>query len=275
MMQSNQIWTHIQSEAQQMVKKEPLLSAYIHQCVLNHSSAANAFAFIFAQKLADDVMPVTKLCQLFETFYQDQPQTLEVVAYDIKAVFDRDPAIHSYLTVLLHLKGFQAIQVHRLAHYLWQSDRRDLALFIQSRNSQVLAVDIHPACSIGKGVMFDHATGIVVGETAVIEDDVSILQSVTLGGTGNQSGDRHPKVRHGVMIGAGAKVLGNIEIGCNSKVGAGSVVLKDVKAHTTVVGVPAKQVGVPKCSEPCRSMQQNVLDDGQAEPTPSPALNVR
>ncbi len=260
-MQSNQVWTLIQSEARQMSQKEPLLSAYIQQCILTHNSAAEAFSFIFAQKLADDVMPVEKLSQLFYAFYQEEPATLDIVCYDIKAVFDRDPAIHSYLTVLLHLKGFQAIQIHRLAHHLWHSDRRELALFIQSKNSQVLSVDIHPACQIGKGVMFDHATGIVVGETAVIEDDVSILQSVTLGGTGNQSGDRHPKVRRGVMIGAGAKVLGNIEIGCNSKVGAGSVVLNHVKPHTTVVGVPAKQVGVPRCSEPCRSMQQNVLDD--------------
>ncbi|WP_143870616.1 serine O-acetyltransferase [Catenovulum sediminis] len=267
-MLSNEVWSVMQNEAKQMAEAEPLLASYIDKCILQHQSMDVAVAFVLAQKLADDVMPQTKLWQLFTEFYQQQTDILEVVAFDIRAVFERDPAIQSYLTVLLHLKGFQAIQVHRLAHHLWNLKRKDLALFIQSRNSQVLAVDIHPACRMGKGVMFDHATGIVVGETAVIEDNVSILQSVTLGGTGNESGDRHPKIRHGVMIGAGAKVLGNIEVGCNSKVGAGSVILKDVHPHTTVVGVPAKQVGIPRCAEPCRSMQQNIFDDSQ-EPEPS------
>ncbi|WP_440903244.1 serine O-acetyltransferase [Catenovulum sp. SX2] len=264
-MLSNQLWSLIRSEARQISQQEPLLSSFIDQCILSHNSLLDAVSFVLAQKLADDVMPQADLIPLFHQFYLTHPDMLEVVAFDIRAVFERDPAINSYLTVLLHLKGFQAIQVHRLAHQLWQQNRRDLALFIQSRCSQVFAVDIHPACRIGKGVMFDHATGIVVGETAVIEDNVSILQSVTLGGTGNESGDRHPKVRHGVMIGAGAKVLGNIEIGCNSKIGAGSVVLKDVAPHTTVVGVPAKQVGVPRCPEPCRSMQQNVFDDSEVD----------
>ena len=255
------IWSQIVTEAKTMQASEPLLSDYFHMCILQHNNLAQACSFVFAQKMASDVMPVDKLEQLFNDFYHAEPDTVETLAFDIQAVFDRDPAIHSFLTVLLNLKGFQAIQIHRLAHYLWQQQRKDLALFIQSRNSQVLTVDIHPACQIGKGVMFDHATGIVVGETAVIEDNVSILQSVTLGGTGNECGDRHPKVRHGVMIGAGAKVLGNIEIGANAKIGAGSVVLKDVKPHTTVVGVPAKQVGVPKCEVPCQSMDQNVWDD--------------
>jgi serine O-acetyltransferase len=153
--------------------------------------------------------------------------------------------------------------VHRLAHYLWHKGRTDLALFIQSRNSEVFSVDIHPAALIGKGVMFDHATGIVIGETAVVEDNVSILQGVTLGGTGNESGDRHPKVREGVMIGSGAKILGNIEIGKGSKVGAGSVVLAPVKACRTVAGVPAKVVGKPSCTMPCDSMDQNVFADSK------------
>ncbi len=264
---SQSIWAKIIAEAKTMQASEPLLSEYIRLCILQHENLTQACSFIFAQKMASDVMPVEKLEQLFSEFYQAEPDTIETLAYDIEAVFERDPAIHSFLTVLLNLKGFQAIQIHRLAHYLWQQDRQDLAVFIQSRNSQVMAVDIHPACQIGKGVMFDHATGIVVGETAVIEDNVSILQSVTLGGTGNESGDRHPKVRHGVMIGAGAKVLGNIEIGANAKIGAGSVVLKDVKPHTTVVGVPAKQVGVPRCQVPCQSMDQNVWDDAESEET--------
>lgn len=260
-MLSNDIWSKIKAEAQTMQASEPLLSDYSRLCILQHNNLTQACGFVFAQKMASDVMPAEKLMQLFAEFYQSEPDTIETLAFDIQAVFERDPAIHSFLTVLLNLKGFQAIQIHRLAHYLWLQDRKDLATFIQSRNSQVMAVDIHPACKIGKGVMFDHATGIVVGETAVIEDNVSILQSVTLGGTGNESGDRHPKVRHGVMIGAGAKVLGNIEIGANAKIGAGSVVLSDVAPHTTVVGVPAKQVGIPRCEVPCQSMQQNVWDD--------------
>jgi serine O-acetyltransferase len=184
------------------------------------------------------------------------------VAHDIKAVKDRDPAADSYLTVILNLKGFHAIQAHRLANCLWQQNRKELARFIQSRTSEVFGVDIHPACKVGHGIMFDHATGIVIGETAVIEDNVSILQSVTLGGTGNEQGDRHPKIRAGVLIGAGAKVLGNIEVGEGARIGANSVVLSAVPAHTTVVGVPAKVVGKPSCPCPAESMNQNFLDDG-------------
>jgi serine O-acetyltransferase len=163
--------------------------------------------------------------------------------------------------VLLNFKGFQAIQVHRLANQLWIHGRKDLALFIQSRNSEVFSVDIHPAAKIGQAVMFDHATGIVVGETAIIHNNVSIMQSVTLGGTGNEAGDRHPKVLEGVMIGAGAKILGNITIGEGAKIGAGSVVLNNVPAHVTVAGIPAKIVGKPSCQKPCETMQQNILED--------------
>ncbi len=220
-------------------------------------------AFILSNKLADGVMPAMTLYELFLTAYAREPQMVCSLANDVKAVFDRDPAVDDHLTILLYFKGFHAIQIHRIAHYLWHHGRRSIALYIQSRNSIVSGVDIHPAACIGQGVMFDHATGIVVGETAVIEDNVSLLQGVTLGGTGKESGDRHPKVRKGVMIGSGAKILGNIDIGEGARVGAGSVVLRDVAAHTTVVGVPAVRVGAPKTQQPCNDMNQNIFDEAE------------
>ena len=256
-----EFWQQLKSEAQNLVTKEPLLASYVHTCILAHHNFETALSFILSNKLADDVMGSLSLREMFEQSYMLHPQIVEAVIGDIQAVFNRDPAVHSYLTVLLNFKGFHAIQVHRLANQLWSASRHDLALFIQSRNSEVFSVDIHPAANIGQGVMFDHATGIVVGETAVIENNVSIMQSVTLGGTGNEAGDRHPKIKEGVMVGAGAKILGNITIGEGAKVGAGSVVLNDVPAHVTVTGIPAKIVGKPTCQKPCETMRQNILED--------------
>jgi|TARA_Y100000031_G_scaffold49601_1_gene56987 serine O-acetyltransferase len=258
---SDELWQQLKSEAQQVIKQEPLLASYVYACVLNHNSLASALSFLLANKLSDDVMPVVTVRELFDDAFAASPEMIEHAACDIKAVYERDAAICSYLPVILYLKGFQSIQVHRLAHFLWISGRKELALFIQSRNSEVFGVDIHPACVIGRGIMLDHATGIVIGETSVIEDNVSILQQVTLGGTGNEQGDRHPKIRSGVLISAGAKVLGNIEIGEGAKIGAGSVVLSDVEAHTTVVGVPARIVGKPISEAPAETMNQNVFDD--------------
>jgi len=255
------IWQRLCDEAMQLSAEEPLLASFTCACVLQHAKIDASLAFILSSKLADKVMPAITLYELFLSIYQELPDTACMAVRDMKAVLNRDPAIDKYLTVLLHLKGFHAIQIHRLAHALWRQNRRSIALYIQSRNSLINGVDIHPAAFIGQGVMFDHATGIVVGETAVIEDNTSILQGVTLGGTGKISGDRHPKVRKNVMIGSGAKILGNIEIGEGAKVGAGSVVLQNVKAHTTVVGVPAVKVGKPKIDNPCQEMNQNVLDD--------------
>jgi len=257
------LWEKLTEEAQLVIQREPLLASYVHACILNHNSLESALSFILANKISDDVMPAITVRELFDHAFNSSPEILQHAASDIRAVFERDAAISSYLPVILYLKGFQAIQAHRLAHFLWTNNRRDLALFIQSRNSEVYSVDIHPACIMGKGIMFDHATGIVIGETSVIEDDVSILQSVTLGGTGNEQGDRHPKIRSGVLISAGAKVLGNIEIGAGAKVGAGSVVLNDVPSHTTVVGVPARVVGKPCSDSPSQTMNQNVLEDEQ------------
>ncbi|MFM1897688.1 MAG: hypothetical protein RLZZ385_2762 [Pseudomonadota bacterium] len=255
------VWEKLTQEAKLVIQREPLLASYVYACVLNHGSLQSALSFILANKLADDVMPAISVRELFDAAFRASPQILDHAASDIRAVYERDAATNAFLPVILYLKGFQSIQVHRLAHFLWQNNRRDLALFMQSRNSEVFGVDIHPACVIGRGIMFDHATGIVIGETSVIEDNVSIMQQVTLGGTGNEQGDRHPKIRSGVLVAAGAKVLGNIVIGEGAKVGAGSVVLSDVAPHTTVVGVPARVVGKPGCEAPSQTMDQNFLAD--------------
>jgi len=259
---SDAFWLALKQEAKSVSLGEPLLSSYLHSCVLSHHNVESALSFILSNKVSDDVMPAITISEIFDEAYLLNPAMVESAILDAQAIVQRDPAVSTFLPVLIHFKGFQALQVHRLAHYLWQKGRKHLALFLQSRNSQVFSVDIHPAAKIGKGVMFDHATGIVIGETAVVEDNVSILQEVTLGGTGNESGDRHPKIGEGVMIGSGAKILGNISIGKGSKVGAGSVVLDNVPACVTVAGVPAKIVGKPDCNMPCDSMQQNVLADG-------------
>lgn len=256
----NGLWQKLRQEAEGVIQREPLLASYVHACVLGHDSLASALSFILANKLSDEVMPAVAMRELFDKAFQDSPEIIKNAACDLVAVRERDAAITSYLPAILYLKGYQSIQVHRLAHFLWGGGRRDLALFIQSRNSEVFSVDIHPACVMGKGIMFDHATGIVIGETSVIHDNVSILQQVTLGGTGNEQGDRHPKIHSGVLIAAGARVLGNIEVGEGAKIGAGSVVLRDVPAHTTVVGVPAQPTGKPCSETPAATMNQDVFD---------------
>lgn len=253
------IWSELQREARDLILREPLLASYVYACILNHNSLDAALSFLLSNKLGDAVMPAMTIRELFELAFADDPEIIISAAHDIQAVHDRDAATNTYLPVILYLKGYHSIQVHRLAHYLWTMNRKDLALYLQSRNSEIFGVDIHPACVMGRGIMFDHATGIVIGETTVIEDDVSIMQSVTLGGTGHEQGDRHPKIRSGVLISTGAKVLGNIEIGTGAKVGAGSVVLTDVAPHTTVVGVPAHPVGKPCKDIPSHTMDHNVF----------------
>ena len=255
-----ELWQKLKSEAQQVVQQEPLLANYVYACVLDHDSLQSALSFILANKLSDEVMPAATMRELFDTAFNESPNIIDDATADIYAVFDRDAAVSTHLAVILYMKGFQSIQVHRLAHFLWGNNRMELALFMQSRNSEVFGVDIHPACKIGSGIMFDHATGIVIGETSVIEDNVSILQQVTLGGTGNEKGDRHPKIRSGVLISAGATVLGNIEIGTGAKIGAGSVVLSDVAPHTTGGGIPAKATGKPCTENPSETMNQSFFD---------------
>ena len=246
-------WHKIQQEAECMAAQEPMLASFFHSTILNHKNLRSALSFQLANKLDSATMPAIALREVIELALRSEPELLTVVAADICAVQERDPAVDLFSTPLLYLKGFHALQGYRVANWLWRQGRRSLALYLQN---QISVVFVHPAARIGKGIMFDHATGIVVGETAVIEDDVSILQSVTLGGTGKESGDRHPKIREGVMIGAGAKVLGNIEVGVGAKIGAGSVVINPVPPHTTVAGVPAKIVGRPECDKPSLDMDQ-------------------
>ena len=253
-----QTWEKIRTEALSLVNEEPMLASFFHSTILNHDSLRSALSFQLANKLASAVMPAIVLREVIETALAAQPDILDAAAADICAVKERDPAVRYYSTPLLYLKGFHALQGYRVAHWLWQQGRHSLAVFLQNQISVVFSVDVHPAAQIGRGIMFDHATSIIIGETAVVEDDVSILQNVTLGGTGKEHGDRHPKIREGVMIGAGAKVLGNIEVGRGAKIGAGSVVLQPVPPHTTVAGVPAHEVGHPDCDKPSLDMNQGL-----------------
>ena len=254
------IWQRVRAEAEDVVRAEPVLSSFIYATILSHKRMENAVIHRLVDRLHSPAMDSEAIRQAYREAYDADPSIAEAMRADILAVADRDPACDRYIDPLLYFKGFQAIQVHRLAHWLWSNGRRDFALYLQSVSSAVFQVDIHPRVKFGKGIFFDHATGIVVGGTAVIEDAVSILQGVTLGGTGKEDGDRHPKIRQGVLIGAGAKVLGNIEIGHCSRVAAGSVVLKAVPPDTTVAGVPAKIVGKAGCAEPARSMDQMIRE---------------
>ncbi|MHB0775810.1 serine O-acetyltransferase [Halomonas sp. WWR20] len=257
---AEEVFNTLHDEAEHAIAAEPLLGNLITTRVVAHPDLAACLSSVLAYKLADDGLPQTALEQLFAALHVEAPELTRQAALDILAVFERDAATEDYLTTLLYQKGFQALQTHRLSHRLWQDGRKLMATTLQSRSAQVFGVDIHPACPVGQGVMFDHATGIVIGETAEIGDNVSILQGVTLGGTGKTSGDRHPKVRHGVLIGAGAIVLGNIEIGCGAQIGAGSVVLDAVAPHTTVVGVPARPAGRPSCPSPSVTMEHGMFE---------------
>ncbi|HET7717184.1 MAG TPA: serine O-acetyltransferase [Bauldia sp.] len=254
------IWSEVQADARRIVQSEPMMASFVYATVLNHDRLEDAIVHRIAQRLDNHVVTAELIRSTFEDALTDDPSLCEAMRVDLAAVYDRDPACHRHIEPVLYFKGFHAIQTHRLAHWLWGQGRRDLAYYLQSKSSEVFQTDINPAVPLGKGIFLDHATGLVVGETAVIEDDVSILQDVTLGGTGKEDGDRHPKIRQGVLIGAGAKILGNIEIGRCSKVAAGSVVLKPVPAHSTVAGVPARVIGEAGCKEPARSMDQMVAD---------------
>jgi len=256
--EQDQLWKKIREEAWISSANEPILASFFHSTILNHGNFKSALSYQLANRLDSHTMPAILVREVIEEAFVKSPDILHAAMIDIIAVQERDPAVEDFSIPLLYLKGFHAIQIYRVAHWLWNEKRVPLALYLQNRCSELFGVDVHPAAKIGKGIMFDHATGVVVGETAVIEDNVSLLQGVTLGGTGKDCGDRHPKIREGVMIGAGAKVLGNIEIGSGAKVGAGSVVLEAVPAHTTVAGVPAKVVGRPSCNMPSMSMEQNI-----------------
>lgn len=252
------LWDNIRAQTRLQAEKEPVLASFLYATILNHDTLEAALSFHLANKLDSPALPAMLIREVIEEALRADATIGAAVRADLQAVNERDSACCSQATPFLYFKGFHALQAYRVAHWLWKQGRNPLALFLQNRISCVFAVDIHPAARIGKGIMFDHATGIVIGETAVVEDNVSIMQSVTLGGTGKEHGDRHPKVRSGVLISAGAKVLGNIEIGECAKVGAGSVVLKDVPPRTTVAGVPAKVVCSTSCLQPSRDMDHHI-----------------
>jgi serine O-acetyltransferase len=253
-----QIWNRIREEAASDAEREPTLAGFLRAVVLDHETLEGALSCVLARKLDSATVSAPTLRSLIDSVLAADPRIGAAVRADLQAVVGRDPACRGYSVPLLYFKGFQSIQAYRVAHHCWTVERRALALYLQSRISEVFAVDIHPGARLGKGILFDHATGVVIGETAVVEDDVSMLHEVTLGGTGKQTGDRHPKVRRGVMIGAGAKVLGNVVLGEGAKVGAGSVVLHDVPAHCTVAGVPARRVGHPPHALPALAMDQSI-----------------
>ncbi|HYP56939.1 MAG TPA: serine O-acetyltransferase [Beijerinckia sp.] len=250
------IFSRLRFEAESTVRREPELAGFLFSTILNHECLETAIVHRIAARLGHPDVPGDLIRQTYLEIIAHDPSIAEAFRADIAAVVDRDPACTRVLEPVLFFKGFHAIQTHRLAHGLWKAGREDFALYLQSRSSEVFQTDIHPAAKLGKGIFLDHATGLVVGSTAVIEDDVSMLQDVTLGGTGKERGDRHPKIRPGVLIGAGAKILGNIEIGRCSRIAAGSVVLQPVPDHKTVAGVPARIVGEAGCAEPSRFMDQ-------------------
>lgn len=250
------ILSRLRQEAEAIARHEPYLSGMVSDAILNHDSFEAVLAYRIGQRLGHLALPAELIAQGFHAAFEGDPSLSTTVRADALAVLDRDPACTRIIEPVLYFKGYQALVTHRLAHWLWRQGQRDFALGLQSRSSEVFQTDINPAAKFGRGIFLDHATGFVVGATAVIGDNVSILQDVTLGGTGKERGDRHPKIGSGVLIGAGAKVLGNIEVGACARIAAGSVVLRSVPSRTTVAGVPAKVVGSAECAEPARSMDQ-------------------
>jgi serine O-acetyltransferase len=255
------VWTRIRREAEGVARSEPELASFIYASILHHDTLETAVAHRIAERLDHQDVSGELIRQAYADALDDDPSIGEAFRADVVAVFDRDPATNRFIEPLLYFKGFHAIQTHRLAHWLWSKGRRDFAYYLQSRSSSVFQTDVHPAARVGRGIFLDHATGLVVGETAAIGDDVSLLHDVTLGGTGNEHGDRHPKIGRGVMIGAGAKILGNIDIGHCVRIAAGSVVLKSVPHNVTVAGVPARVIGEAGCAEPSRTMDQMLHGD--------------
>lgn len=254
------VWRRVREEAEAIARREPELAGLVHAGVLDQPSLEETIAERVANRLADPQLHATHIVHAFRDALDDDPSLAETMRVDLVAVFDRDPACERLIEPILYFKGFQAIMAHRVAHSLWTRGRRDFALMLQSRTSAEFQVDIHPAVPMGRGIFIDHATGVVIGQTARIGDDVSLLQGVTLGGTGKHGGDRHPKIGSGVLVGAGAKILGNFEIGHCSRIAAGSVVLSAVPPNVTVAGVPARIVGSAGCPEPSRSMDQVLAD---------------
>jgi serine O-acetyltransferase len=256
------IWQAIRDEVEREARREPILGSFLHAIVLNHETLEDALSFRLAGKLESPNLHAMQVREVIDEALAKSPEIGVAVRADLNAVLARDPACTGLSEPLLYFKGFHAIQSYRVGHWLWGQGRQALALHLQNRISEVFSVDVHPGARIGSGIFIDHGTGVVIGETAVVEDDVSMLHEVTLGGTGKQTGDRHPKVRRGVLLSVGAKVLGNVTIGEGAKIGAGSVVLEDIPPHTTAVGVPARVVGTPASREPALEMDHNLPGTG-------------
>lgn len=254
------LWAAICAEVRDVIIEEPMLEDFLTATILDQTSLESALSAHLGNQIDCATVPARVLCNVISEAFATRNDIRQAMRDDLQAVVERDSACEALHLPLLYFKGFQALQLHRVANWLWNQNRQSLALLMQSRASMKFSVDIHPAAKFGNGIMLDHATGLVVGETAVVGNQVSILQSVTLGGTGKEHGDRHPKIRDGVLISAGAKILGNITVGEGAKVGAGSVVLRDVPAHTTVAGVPAKIVGKPDSDRPALSMNHEIPD---------------
>lgn len=252
------IWQQIRCEARELAQVEPSLASFYHANILNHASLVDTVSYHMANLLDSQALPAISLREVFLEAMRGDEHIELALCRDIEAYRDRDPACDQYLMPLLYFKGFHSLVAYRFAHWLWGQGRKCLALYLQNRISQAFGVDIHPAARIGSGIMIDHATGVVIGETAVVGDDVSMLHAVTLGGSGNTKGDRHPKIGNGVLIAAGAKILGNIAVGEGAKIGAGSVVLEPVPPHSTAVGVPAQIIGRPATDAPARDMNHNI-----------------
>lgn len=253
------VWSALRAQADELATTEPSLAGFAHAIVLKHERFEEALAYHLAKKLGSEDLGCMLLREVFDDAFAADTATGDAARADLSAAYERDPACRTYLQAFLFYKGFHALQCYRVAHWLWHRGRHSLAQYLQSRMSELFAVDIHPASRIGRGIFIDHGTGIVIGETAVVEDDVSMLHGVTLGGTGKEKGDRHPKIRRGVLLSAGAKVLGNIEVGEYSRVGAGSVVLKPVPPGCTVAGVPARVIGCAGSERPSQTMDQLIV----------------
>ena len=264
--QPDQLWLDILSEAEIFSKEEPALASFFHSAILCHESLESALTYTLSEILGNATVSKLSIRRVIaDVMTAGSSESIDIIKkmrMDIRAYRERDPACQYFSMPLLYFKGFHALQVQRIAHYLWSHNRQSMALHLQSLCSEIFSVDIHPGARIGGGIMIDHATGVVIGETVIIEDNVSMLHSVTLGGSGNLTGDRHPTIRTGVLLSAGARVLGNIEIGEGAKIGAGSLVLEAVAAHTTVAGVPARVVGIPKEASPALEMDQQINGGG-------------
>ena len=254
------VWAALRNEAEHIAKTEANLASMVNAVILSHRDLDHALSFQIARKLGDLELPPMSLREICEEAYAADPAIVAAAEADLRAVFERDPASKGYVQPFLFFKGFLSLQSHRVAHWLWRREREAMALHLQSRVSELFQLDIHPNAVIGKGAFFDHGTGIVIGETAVVGDDVSMLHGVTLGGTSTERVDRHPKIGRGVLIGAGAMIIGNITVGDYAKIGSGSVVTKPVPSGCTAVGVPARLVNCPTCSEPSKTMDQTLVD---------------